>query len=116
MQGVQETLRIGFEAEVAWMQSLLEFFILLIERILTVPHQGIALQKEGMSCISHDLVVGVLSALRRDDARLQPVLLVPQLEVSTDVARIADLFQGQDIGPERVDVALIVSREQFSNL
>ena len=46
MERVEETLGVGFEADVATVQTLLKFFIFQIKGVLAVGQRGVALQVE----------------------------------------------------------------------
>ena len=106
MECIKEVLRIRLEADIAAMQGFLELLVLRIEGILAVGTEGIALQKERMSRIAHDIIVRVLAALRYDALGNEAAIVIPEAEIRRNITRIADFLQRQHIRPEGIHIAL----------
>jgi len=67
VERIEETLRVGFETDIAAMEFLLELFILQVKGIFTIGEGGVTLQVKRVSCVTDNIVVGVLATLGGDD-------------------------------------------------
>ena len=114
MERIEEALGVGLKADVATVQGFLEFLVLRVEGVLTVRAERVALQEERVCRITDDVVVRVLAALGDDGLGDEAAIVIPEVEVRRDVARVADLLERQHIRPERVDVAGILLLEDLA--
>ena len=114
VKGIQEALGIRLKADVAPVQAGLEFLVLGIEGILAIGAEGVALQEERMGSVAHDIVVGILTALGHDALGSQTAIVLPKVEVSGNVTRVADFLQGQHIRPEGIDETGVVLLQQLT--
>ncbi len=51
------------------------------------------MQKEGMGGIANNVVVGVLPTLGGDHLSGELIVRLPQVEIGTDIFRVADFFE-----------------------
>ena len=114
VQGIQEALGIGFKADITTVQGRLKFLVLRIEGIFAVSTERITLQEERMRCIAHDVIVRILTALRHDGFSHETAIVIPKMEISSNIRWVADFLQGQHIRPERIHKTGIVLRENFA--
>ena len=67
-----------------------------------------------MGRVADNGVIGVLAALHDNIAGKQAAIVFPEPEVGGYVCRIADFLQGEHIGPEGIDIAVLVLFEKLA--
>ena len=114
MQSVKEALGVRLETNIATMERLLKLLILGVESILAVSTKSIPLQEEWMSCIANNIIISVLTALYHNILGRQTAIVLPKMEISSNISWIANFLQSQHIRPERIYIPLASILQQLA--
>ena len=67
-----------------------------------------------MSCIANNIIISVLTALYNNILGRQTAIVLPKMEISSNISWIANFLQSQHIRPERIYIPLASILQQLA--